>query len=50
MAIGSYDKLKTLCSHGEEFRFHGHGEIIPIVVGILKIILFWASNELREYL
>ncbi len=25
MAIGNYDKLKTLCSHGEEFRFHGHG-------------------------
>ncbi len=25
MAIGSYDKFKTLCNHGEEFIFHGHG-------------------------
>jgi hypothetical protein len=25
MATRSYDKLKTLCSHGEKFKFHGHG-------------------------
>jgi hypothetical protein len=35
---------------GKSSDFMVMGDIIPIVVGILKRILFWASNELREYL